>query len=673
MSIDRYFSSGLSLLTLGAIVSVIVPISAIAQDTLQYDWLTMGEKSGSQVVTVEGDERRIEFEFNDRGRGPNVTTVVRLNEAGVPVSLRSTGHNYQKGEVDETFVVEDGVARWQSTSEDMTMTTDGSLFYLPDSWPPEYTAILARAILDQEDGELDLLPSGTARIEAIQTESLSANDDDGAFTLYAITGLGPMPNYVWLDQNQELFGVDYGWFAITPDGHNEQMPVMKAAQEAHTDRYIEDLSQQFAEPLDGLLAITSARVFDPADGSVMDNATVFVMDGMITAVYSGEVEVAEDTRVIDAAGQFLMPALWDMHGHISPDNYFGYIAAGVTHVRDMANDPEYLIRARRQIADGRISAPDIHAMGFIDRKNEFAAPTGLLAESLEEALEHVDYYARHGFGGIKLYSSIEPHWVPPIIERAHGLGLKVLGHIPSGMSAEDAIHAGFDEVTHINMVFLNFLGARQIDTRTPKRFTEVGERGGDLDLESETFDDFVGLMLEHEVALDPTVGVFMNMFLNQPGEVTPVFRSVADHLPALIRRGIVSGESYNQGNEAAYQRSGEATGVMVRQLHDRGVRLLPGTDSTMPGLALISELVMYAEAGIPNADVLRLGTLESARHLGLDQQYGRIAPGMRAHLILVEGDPLADMNDLYRVRTVIKDHSLYRSDEILSQRGFRPF
>ncbi len=645
-----------------------------AEQTLEYQWLTIGEPSGTQVLTIADDgQRTFTFEFNDRGRGPDTTTVVELNDRGIPVMFESTGVNYLKGEVNESFKVENGRARWQSSIEQGDQPFAGDRFYLPESWSPEYSAILARAILQDEDGKLPLLPSGEATIEKVLEQQVSTDNGSKTITLYAINGLRAMPDFIWLDEQLELFGFDAGWFGMTPAGLSGNIDLLKQHQEQQTGHYIQQFSAEISQPTDGLLAITNASVFDPEDGSVTHNSTVFILEGKITAVYTGSVVIPEDAKQIDAAGGFVMPALWDMHAHIQPDSYFNYLAQGVTNVRDMANNPGYILRAQHDIASGKVAAPNIHAMGFIDKKSEFAAPTGLLAESLEQALEHVDYYAQHGFRGIKLYSSIEPEWVVPMIQRAHDRGMTVLGHIPSGMSAEDAVQAGFDEITHINMLFLNFLGARDIDTRTPKRFTQVGELAETIDLQSPEVSEFIDVLAAGNIAHDPTMGIFLDMFYNQPGEMTSVFKPIADHLPALLRRGMISSEGFNAGNEQSYAAAGDAVKQMVKMLHEKGVQILPGTDNAFPGMALIRELAFYVDAGVPNAAVLRTATLDSARHLGLDQQYGRIAPNQKAHLLIVDGNPLENIDDLHRVRTVIKDHNIYDAAEILRRQGFTPF
>jgi hypothetical protein len=99
--------------------------------------------------------------------------------------------------------------------------------------------------------------------------------------------------------------------------------------------------------------------------------------------------------------------------------------------------------------------------GFIDQKSPFAAPTGRLAETLDEALDMVRWYAERDYPQIKIYSSITPDWVRPIADEIHRHGMRLSGHIPSFMTAERAVRDGFDEIQHVNMLFLNFRALRE--------------------------------------------------------------------------------------------------------------------------------------------------------------------------------------------------------------------
>ena len=645
-------------------------------ETRAYDWLTIGEPSGELIVETAADgARSLTFSFNDRGRGPELTADYRLDEAGVPISIRITGLNYRKGDVDETFAIEDGVARWQTASASGEQRlAEPALYNLGAATGiPEHAAILARALLNDADRSMPMLPTGVLSIREIETADFPGPDGAVTATLYALYDGSPFPNYIWLDENKDLFGADYRWFALAPKGMASAMPVMKEKQDAATNARVTELSDELRSDASGLVVIRGAKLFDSLTGDVVPRSTVFLQDGVIAAVYDRRIDAPAGAKVIDAKGKMLLPALWDMHAHVGTTNLFNYLAAGVVNIRDMANDPEYIISLKRDLTEGRIAGPDLHAMGFIDKKSEFAAPTGNLAQTLKEALAFVDWYAQQGFLGIKLYSSIEPEWVAPIAESARARNLSVLGHIPSYMTAEQAVRGGYNEITHINMFFLNFMNAEEIDTRTPQRFIVPIREGGKLDLESKAVEDFIDLMVERDIALDPTYTIFRSMFVNTPGEVETEAVHFYDHLPETEQPGWLSEKGFNAGLEEEGAATAQVAGDLLVKLHERGVRLLPGTDAGYPGFVLLRELDLYAQAGIPENEVLQLATIEPARHMGLDQSLGSVTPGKRAHLILVSGDPTKRMTDLYKVDLVIKDTAMFKPADIHRTFDIKPF
>ena len=650
------------------------PDPALAESK-EYDWLTIGEKSGALIVESGADEISYSFSFNDRGRGPEIEARYQLGENGVPTAIDITGKNYMKGDAGQTFTLQDGVARWQAGAQEGEKRVDGPVLYMVEGIPaPEHTAIIARALLADPDNAMPAAPAGDLRIEEVETATFTSGDTSVEATLYALYAASPYPSYIWLDGERRLFGADYGWFALTPAGMSGALPEMKARQDAARDARTAELSTKFTHDASGLVVITGARLFDSLTGETKRRSTVFIQDGVISAVYDRAVDAPEGATVIDGAGKMLLPALWDMHAHIQTEQAFNYISAGVLNIRDMANDPDYLIRLRRDTAAGKIAAPDVYPMGFIDKRSPFAAPTGLLANTLEEALDFVEWYAQRGFLGIKLYSSIEPSWIEPIAAAAQERGLMVLGHIPSGMTAEEAIRAGYDEVTHINMLFLNFAeNAKDIDTRTPQRFIVPIRDGGTLDVESPEVAALIELMKEKDIAHDPTFTIFQRMFLDTPGEVTIEATRFFDHLPAAERPGRIAGEGFNKGIEEEGRNSAEVSKALIVKLHENGIRVLPGTDAAYAGFVLLRELELLADAGIPPAEVLQLATIEAARHLRVDQSLGSVSPGKKAHLILVDGNPTRDLADLLKVDTVIKDTAVFRPAEIHETFGIRPF
>ncbi|HYY99618.1 MAG TPA: amidohydrolase family protein, partial [Pyrinomonadaceae bacterium] len=386
----------------------------------------------------------------------------------------------------------------------------------------------------------------------------------------------------------------------------------------------------------------------------------------------GEVAVPKGAELLDARGRTLMPGLWDMHVHIGPNDGLMHVAAGVTSVRDMGNDIDTLLALRKKIDAGEEIGPRILMAGIMDGRGPYAGPTKVLVDTEEEARAAVETYARLGYAQVKIYSSIKPELVPAIIALAHAKGLRVSGHVPAFMSAEQFVRAGADEFQHINFFVLNFLFDEVKDTRTPVRFTSVADRAATIDLNSPRVRSFVALLKERKTVIDPTVNIFEGMFTDRPGRVPAGYAAVADRLPPQVRRGLLAGGlPVPEGKDERYRESSKALLRMVKMLYDAGVTLVAGTDST-PGFALHRELELYAEAGIPAPDVLRIATLGAARVMKRDGELGSIAPGKLADLILVEGDPTRRISDIRRVSLVVKGGLVYEPAALYKSIGVRP-
>ncbi len=399
------------------------------------------------------------------------------------------------------------------------------------------------------------------------------------------------------------------------------------------------------------------KLFDPETRATNPGRTVVISGNRIVAVgKDGEVPVPQGAEVIQGGGKTLMPGLWDMHTHLGALDGVLNLAAGITTVRDLANDTDELLDIRRRFDSGEALGPRILLAGFIDGPGPYAGPSKVLVDTVEEAVAAVDRYASLGYAQIKMYSSLDTKLVPPIIERAHAKGLRVSGHIPNGMTAEQAVRAGFDEINHVNFLFLNF--QKGVDTRTPARFHEVGEHAAELDLASEPVRRFLGLLKERGIESDPTLNVFEGIFLDRPGEIGQAFSTVAGRLPPQVQRGLRAGGIAPAGQEERYRQSFEALKRMVRALHENGIPILAGTDA-LPGFSLHRELELYVEAGIPAPEALRIATLGAAEAMNRSKELGTVAPGKLADVILVDGDPAARIGDIRRVTLTVKDGVIF--------------
>jgi imidazolonepropionase-like amidohydrolase len=639
----------------------------------RYLFLLASNRAGTATSALGSNgERLYTFEFNDRGRGSKLASTIVVDAHGIPLRQQTTGYDYWKKPVDERFELADGKATWSSSAEKGEREVARRSFYLAVNGLPSEIELLVGALLASRN-RIALLPDGEARLEKVAGAQAPGPGFQRPVTLYAVSGLDFSPTYVWVDQQGKLFAQFDGWSTLVLEEWESALPLLTRIQEqaaAQRERALVQRLARRAQGTHGPLAVRGARLFDPQTGQVQTGITVLVSGNHVEKVGRDEdVEVPFSAEVIDARGKMLLPGLWDMHVHLTPTDGILHLAAGVTSVRDMANDIDKLNDLRRRWDGWEALGPRVLMAGFIDGPGPFAGPSKVLVSNEADALAAVDRYYKLGYVQIKLYSSLDPKLVPPIVARAHQLGMRVSGHIPNGLSAEQAVRAGFNEIQHVNFLFLNFIPG--VDTRTPARFIEVARHAADLDLRSPEVRAFIALLKERQVAVDPTLDVFENMFTGKAGEVNPSLAAVVDRLPLVIRRSLYGGGLAPPGMEDTYRRSYRNLLAMVRALHEAGVTIEAGTDS-LAGFELHRELELYVEAGLPPAQVLRIATLGAARVVGRDKELGSIAPGKLADFILVDGDPTARISDIRRVVLTVKDGVPLDPAELYKTVGVKP-
>ncbi|HKW40344.1 MAG TPA: amidohydrolase family protein [Gemmatimonadales bacterium] len=659
-----------------SLLAVLVGASAHAQatDTIRYTVLIASRPAGieKQWAAVDGSHHYY-FEFNDRGRGPAITERIVLGPRGVPTLVETTGHDYYKNAVAERFTVASGQATWGSSAERGSKAIGVASVYLSMDGVPDEAAVLARALLAAPGGALPLLPDGEARINRVGELTVRAGTQSRSVVQYAITGIDLTPSRIWLDADGEFFAAGGSWFMAVREGWETVQPDLIKAQQAADSVRQSTLARTLARRPTAPVVFRHADLFDAAAARIRARTTVVVTGNRITAVGpDGRVAVPPGAETVDATGKTLVPGMWDMHVHTGDDDGLLHLAAGVTSVRDMANDVDELQVRRRRWEDGSLLGPRLLMAGFLDGPGPFAGPTKVLVSTDSEARAWIDRYAAMGYVQTKVYSSIKPELVPAIVAESHKLGLRVSGHIPNGMTADQAVRAGFDEIQHANFWFLNFWGDSVGDTRTPVRFTAVAQRGALLDLGSERVRAFIQLLKDHGTALDPTVNVFEQDFVARKGVVPPGFASVADRLPAQVRRGLlVGGLPVPEGMDQRYRDSFGAMLRFLKLMYDAGIPIEAGTDG-FPGFAYQRELELYAQAGIPATAVLQIATLNAARIMHRDSVLGSIEPGKLADLILVDGNPTVRMSDIRRVALVMKDGIVYEPAALYRAIGVRP-
>lgn len=631
--------------------------------------------SGTVITTTAPDGAiRIEVAVLQNGRGPKVDATLRLAADGTIASLVATGQHEFGAKADERFTREGAVARWKSEEEAGERALAGPAFYVPISAVP-VEGLLVQAAL-AAGGKLALLPAGAATIERLGEITVTAGGQSRRLTGYAISGLAFTPQFTWMNADGSWFGSAGAWRSHVPEGWEAAVPPLIAQQDAFARERDRRIAAAHAHrPPPAGLAYTNARVLDVARGRWLANHTVVVAGDTIRAVGpTGKIAIPAGAEVVDLAGRALVPGLIDMHGHLGASDGVLAIASGVTTMRDVGNDPDQIDDYKRRFDDGAAVGPHVVRFGFIEGRNEKAAASKVTAETAFEAKAAVALFAGRGYEGVKIYNSVKPELVPVIAEAAHARGLQVTGHIPVHMFAHEAVKAGYDGIEHVNMLFLNFFAKRETDTRDTTRFTLVGDHAASLDLRGKPVRDFFELLRKRRTVITPTLAAFEDLFVGEQGKITPGLEDVAARLPVMPRRWFLTGglPTSSAEHRARYHGAYDRLLAMVKALHDAKIPIVLGTDH-IAGLMLHHEMALFARAGIPPAEVLRIATIGAARALRADTKIGTIAPGRRADLAVIDGDPLADLRAIRAVVSTMRAGVVYPSAPLYEAVGVRPF
>ncbi|HAY06681.1 MAG TPA: amidohydrolase family protein [Hyphomonas sp.] len=674
--LNRFACSALAaLLVLGACAHETKPprevVTTVTTET--FSFRLFGQTLGKLVATTSGNTVKVDYEYRNNARGPTLAETILLGAGGLPVSWTIDGTTTFGNTVSETFALENGVARWTDTTGTSTAAMTGPALYVPQNASPYALAVFAKALLADADRTLPAWPAGALSISALETVRIDGAGGPVDAVAHALVGDDTDPSYFLLDGEDKLFAVISPRFVIVREGYESVDGQLKALATRLSTGRLEKIQTETAHRFDAPLAITNVRVFDPKAKVMTGLSTVIVESGRITSVTAGA-DDATGAYVVDGQGGSLIPGLVEMHGHMGQDAALKNIAAGVTLIRDMGNDNAVLSELIRRIDAGQLAGPRVVRSGFIEGKSPFSSNNGILVSTEEEALAAVDWYADQGdFWSIKIYNSMTPAWVPAMVERAKERGLRVSGHVPAFTNANTMIEAGYDEITHINQLMLGWVLGPEEDTRTLLRLTAL-QRLPVVDLDGEAVDKTLDLMVENDVAIDPTYAITEALLLARNGELQAGMADYVANMPVAVQREAKAAWSAINSPEedAAYKAAFDQVTGTIKRMKDRGIFIVMGTDLG-GALTLHREMELYQKAGFSPAEILARATFEAADYMGLGAELGSIEPGKKADFFLVPGNPVDDLKAIKTIRLVSKGDTVYFPSEIYPWFGIRPF
>ena len=414
------------------------------------------------------------------------------------------------------------------------------------------------------------------------------------------------------------------------------------------------------------IALVGGTLIDGGSEAPTRKAAILIRGNKIVAVGSkSDIRYGETTKVIDVTGKYVLPGLIDIHVHYF--DWMGelFLAHGVTTVKDLGNDIEWIKTVSAEAESGRVRGPRIFYVG-----NGLDAPppvreTHVGLDSPEMAKRAVAVLHGEGASAINVREKITPELLGVIIDEAHKFGLPVTGHIKC-TDAREAALAGIDGLEHLSGFAQAIANcARQARPGEDERQILIS------DLKAYSFIDLakagklIELLVSRKVALVPTMPIWWRMasdrrdhFAHEDAQYAT--NQALAYVPEGVRKQWASSAFYelDDADDLAQIRSGyEKLQRLIVSHHHAGGRVLAGSDTflSVPGLSLHRELALLCDAGFTPLQAISIATRDNAEFLGKGAELGTISPGKLADILVVSANPLVDICNTQQVALVIKD------------------
>ena len=405
------------------------------------------------------------------------------------------------------------------------------------------------------------------------------------------------------------------------------------------------------------VAIAHVNVVDVATGQIRPNTTVTINGGTITAVTPNGAPPA-GAQIVDGQGKFLIPGLWDMHAHVQ---FSGapwlqlYVANGVTGIRDMGADLDYILDMRQATSSGRILGPRIVAAGPILDDAPGDWPLRIRVRNADEGRAAVRLLKQRGVDLIKVHNFTPRDVFFAIADEARRQSLPLAGHVPLKVTVEEGIDAGMANIEH---------------------FSEDGKVwkacSGGAQYRPDACRPFFEMLARRRIWQTPTLVTLFELAVIG----TPASSVSAEHF-AYANKALREMWAANQGYFvtkpevlAALNSLAEVGLIVARDMASAGVGILAGCDALIAGFCVHDELAAMVRGGMTPLAALQTATLNPARYLGRENSLGVVAAGKLADLVLLDGNPLDDIANVRRIRAVVTAGRLLERaelDKILAQ------
>jgi imidazolonepropionase-like amidohydrolase len=635
----------------------------------------IGEESYKITKTADGLELSADFLFTDRGSPVPLKASIKSSTDYTPANFEIKGKTSRESIIDTIVTVSNGKAVVRENKNNTDESAPDKFFTIAGYAPVSVQMALIRYWKGHgSPAKLAVLPTGILEIKDRGADTFSVGGRPVQLERYSVRGLVWGLQTLWMDKQDNLAALvtrdaEFDHFEAIREGYEDAVTnfVTSAAQDEMAE--LLQMSRQLPGRKSGTMAFTGATLIDGTANAPIVNATVVSKDGKIIAAGPADkVDIPADATRIDISGKYIIPGLWDMHAHYEQVEWGPiYLAAGVTTVRDVGNELEFIKEVRDKVNTGQGLGPHMLLAGIVDGDGPIALGVERV-NTQKDAVKWVKAYHDAGFQQMKLYSSLKPEMVKAVCAEAHKLGMTVTGHIPQGMDIYDGVNSGMDQVNHLQYV----MQALWPKGTNPRKLSpdERKKLIASATIDSPEGQKLVKFLKDHGTVIDDTAALFELILHPASDPITDVEPGVAKLAPEL--------RAQFNGMGSTPDRAEETTAMMrqyvgiLRALHKAGVTVVAGTDQAVPGYTVYREMELYVQAGFTPLEALQAATIVPARVMKENKQSGTVEIGKRADFDILDANPLEKISNVRSVHQVVANGILYDSAPLWVSVGFKP-
>ena len=445
------------------------------------------------------------------------------------------------------------------------------------------------------------------------------------------------------------------------------------------------------------LFIKNVRIIGVEASTISAPSDVLIRDGNIYSITTHNPEnIPNNIPVLDGDQKFLAPGFINAHTHIAlgpievkvvdgapelsvrieeklPQITLALsLAHGITTARDAGGLTDITTTVRNNVSTGKLVGPELLVAGTLIDNSQFKN----LVHTVKNAQDIKDEIQRQKAAGvnfIKLYTGLSPKLTEVGISYAHELGLTTIAHLQT-TSWTEAARSGIDNIVHI------IPGNPDLLPEEHREEYLQSMAGGSVwfykwfeyvDFEGPEIQNMLKTLQENNVAIDPTMVLFHSMFFAK--KTTYKNNENLKFLPESMVADWKRGIDFTLGwTDEDFDRAGAVwpkVEEFLRLLHNQGLLLTAGTDDNnpwiTPGDSFHKELILYQKAGLSNADILKMATINGAKLLGIEKRVGTITVGKEADLVLLAKNPFKDISNTQSIVNVINNGTINTPKELL--------